>query len=354
MLTDIFAYRYQSRPIWQEYTDLEKRLLNQAFGVVKDAIPYYDSGGSLIKSNEAKWKSLHDKLARELGVDELSHRYFSYIRKAPNGVDVPITDRHTWDYVCSQFVKSSFSGQCAPDIFIKERISFIELAMRLRGEEVAADNSQLHQKILKAKSRVQLSTALRVPGDPVKGVQARNSLVNDTYNNQVAELNERFRRAGAPLAYHNGFIQITQDEMIEENIAKPFWDLVTGPVWENVDIDMKEALDRRDSNGKDPAFYAARALESTIKVISKNKGWTRGNEKGAANYIDNLISKANGRFLDVWEGELLKDYFSKVRNPFGHGPGPSPMPEFSLVQTDWAIEIAMSWIRSLIRRFNEN
>ena len=31
---------------------------------------------------------------------------------------------------------------------------------------------------------------------------------------------------------------------------------------------MKEALDHRDTGQRDAAFYAARALESTIKIIS--------------------------------------------------------------------------------------
>ncbi len=113
---------------------------------------------------------------------------------------------------------------------------------------------------------------------------------------------------------------------------------------------MKEALDRRDSNDKDPAIFAAKALESAVKIISDSKGWTRNTEKGAAQYIDNLVSKANGRYLDVWEGDILKDYFRKVRNPVGHGPGSEPMPELTLEQTDWAIENAMSWVRALVRR----
>ena len=113
---------------------------------------------------------------------------------------------------------------------------------------------------------------------------------------------------------------------------------------------MKEALDRRDSNDKDPSIFAAKALESAIKIVSDTKGWSRRTEKGAAQYIDNLVSKANGSYLSVWEGEMLKDYFRKVRNPVGHGPGAEPMPELTLIQTDWAIEMAMSWIRTVVRR----
>ena len=191
---------------------------------------------------------------------------------------------------------------------------------------------------------------LRIPGSAVAGVKALNATLNSTFENQVAEINERFRRAKAPLTYHNGFIQVALDSTIEQHIAKPFWNLVADPLWENVDIDMKEALDRRDSNDKDPAIFAAKALESTIKIVSDTKGWTRGTETGAAHYIDNLVSKTNGSYLAVWEGDMLKDYFRMVRNPVGHGPGSEPMPELTLAQTDWAIETAMSWVRTLVRR----
>ena len=158
------------------------------------------------------------------------------------------------------------------------------------------------------------------------------------------------RRAGYKLNYHNGFIQISEDELVEQQIAKEFWTLTRDSMWKNVDIDMKESIDLRDSNGRDPAFYAARALESTIKIISDQKGWTHGGEKGAHNYIENLGSKKNGAFIIDWERDALKSFFTAVRNPFGHGAGSDEMPELSPQQTDWAIETCMSWIKMLIRR----
>ncbi len=351
MLTDIFAHRYLDRPIWSEFTELDKRLLNQAFGIVKDALPYCNSEGKEIEANKSKWKTIHDRVARELGVNELSQRYYSYTQKNYLGNDVPISGYFSWDHVCSQFVNATFTGQVDPDRFIKERLSFVELAMRFRGDEIAQANAHLPKALAEATARAKSPRrGLRVPGSAVDGVKAWNATINLNYESQVAELNERFRRAKAPLTYHNGFIQIALDETIEQNIAKPFWTLVADPLWKNVDIDMKEALDRRDSNDKDPAFFAAKALESAIKIVSETKKWTRGTETGVAQYIDNLVSKANGSYIAVWEGDILKDYFRKVRNPVGHGPGLEPMPELSLAQTDWAIEAAMSWVRTLVRR----
>lgn len=152
-----------------------------------------------------------------------------------------------------------------------------------------------------------------------------------------------------PLNYHNGFIQMSTDGLTQAEVEMPFWSVVSDPAWKNVDTDMKEALDLRDSGGRDPAFYAARALESTIKIISDKKGWTHGKERGAHNYIDNLVAKKNA-FITSWEGDFLKEFFTHVRNPFGHGAGSADMPTLADSQTQWAIEFSMSWIKQLIHR----
>lgn len=351
MLTDIFAYRYMDQPIWQQYTETEQRLLNQAFSIVKDALPYYMLDGKVNEKNRDIWKTLHDRLARELGVNELSERHYAYIHKNFLGQELPVSGWYSWDHVCDQFINTKYTDQYDADRFIKERISFVELALRLRDEEITRTNSQLGTELAKAAMRdATPRQSLRLPGRAVDSVKAFNATMNSTFEGQIAELNERFRRAKAPLTYHNGYIQLAMDQQIEDRIAKPFWDLVSDPLWKNVDIDMKEALDRRDSNDKDPAIFAAKALESAIKIVSDEKNWTRGTENGAAQFVDNLVNKANGGYLTAWEGEMLKDYFRKVRNSVGHGPGSEPMPELTLPQTDWAIETAMSWVRTLVRR----
>jgi AbiJ N-terminal domain 4 len=350
MLTDIFAYRYLEQPIWIQYTETEQRLLNQCFSIVKDALPYYSTEGKVIKANEEKWKLIHDKLASELGVSELSKRYYSYTGKNAFGNELPVSGWYNWDIVCNGFVNAKYNSQIDADRFIKERISFVELALRHRDEEIALINSQLAANLAGAAGRKPVSDpAFRMFGNE-NDIKSLNKEINSIYESQVDELNERFRRAKAPLTYHNGFIQFAKDEVIEKHIAKPFWELVADPIWKNVDTDMKESLDRRDSNDKAPAFFAAKALESAIKIVSETKGWTKGTEKGASQFIDNLMSKTNGNYLTTWEGEMLKDYFNKVRNSLGHGSGSKPMPILSLEQTDWAIETAMSWIRTLVRR----
>jgi hypothetical protein len=75
-----------------------------------------------------------------------------------------------------------------------------------------------------------------------------------------------------------------------------------------------------------------------------------GSEREAANYIDNFVSQKNGRFIAPWEPAPLKAFITHVRNPHGHGAGSQPPPNLADCQTNWAIETAMSWIKSLTRR----
>jgi hypothetical protein len=298
MLTDIFADRYLGIQMWEAFTDVEERFLVQGFRIVSEQLfPYYRDGKE-IPASKATWTSIHDKLSMELGLDELSPKRYHF-NTTYNGK--PVTQSGAWsiEKVCKEFVNSKYDGTVSADRFIKERLSFIELAFRERENQLNEINSNLPKQLLDAQiqdKRVKPG-GIRIPGNRADGLKAFNESINASFQDSVEELNERLRRANFNLNYHNGFIQISDDELLEEQIERVFWDITKDPLWENVDIDMKEAVDLRDSNGRDPAFYAARALESTIKIISDQKGWTHGGEKGAQNYIENLGSKKNGAFI---------------------------------------------------------
>jgi hypothetical protein len=345
MLIDIFARRYETKPLRDGFEPRDSRLLIQAFRILaEDMFPYYREGNE-DPMGVAFWTGLHGNLSRELGVKELSPVWFSYTTNW-NGNDYVRTDKNTMVTVCENWLTKAVSG--SPDVHIKERLSLIELGFRARENEIAAMNAPAitdGERLLASLSR----SSLRVPGDPEEGARKRRETETAAFRSNVDELNTRFRQAGYPLNYHNGFIQFLTDDLVQKEVETPFWRLVADPMWSNVDSDMKVALDLRDADGRDPAFYAARALESTIKIISDQKGWTHGGEKGAHNYIENLASKKNG-FINSWEGTSLKDFFTHVRNPFGHGAGSSQTPSLSRSQTEWAIEFSMSWIKNLIRR----
>jgi hypothetical protein len=226
-----------------------------------------------------------------------------------------------------------------PDTFIKLRLSLLELLFReaevmLREyapkHDVASWWALLQKRTSPPKNAVEDALQATMEG--------------------IFELNDRFRDAGLPFEYHNGLIQRIDDNLTTKEIEKPFWSLVADPRLGNVDSDMKEALDRRDTGKPDAAFHALKALESVLKILSDDLGRTRSTEKGAADFIDNLVSAKQGRYVDTWEADVLKALFRDLRNPLGHGPGNAQPLALTTEQTTWAIEHAMSWIKSLLRR----
>jgi hypothetical protein len=346
-ITDIFARRYAKRPLWEAFGREDLALLVQCYRLIAEQLMPPDlPDGKPNPVRAEKWKLVHDRLSMELGREFLSASHY----------EATVMGHTNWwpyslEMVCKNFLQAPFESD--PERFMKERLSLVELAFRFHEEELARRTQNLPGLI--AESNRQAATMrLRRPNfnPPDQGPPLRDSLAaaQQTFDNAVEELNERLRQAYLPLHYHNGFIQISEDQTVKKQIEEPFWRVIADPKWQNVDTDMKEAIDRRDGGGRDPALYASKSLESTIKIISGEKGWTRGGEKGAHNYIDNLGSVKNGQFISGWERDALKHFFTFVRNPLGHGPGDEPMPELTAQQTDWAIQECMSWIKSLIKR----
>lgn len=342
MLTDIFARRYE-QPMWKTLYEEQRRLLVQGFQLLNDFCPYYVDGKEYDRGKEF-WTRIHALLARELGLKELSPSYWGYYNKQ----GLWQGGQHTKMQMCETWMLEAFDGKFSADRFIKERLSLVEIGFREHENFVAGQNAKLAEHVATAEQfDLTLGKGLRLPGLHADAVRAANAGLNAKAQMAIDELNARFRQANCNLHYHNGFIQVSEDQTVAQEIESPFWKLVADPKWHNVDHDMKEAIDLRDTGGRDPALYAARSLESTIKIISGEKQLTKGNEKGASNYIDNL---RGAKLIEVWETDALKHFFAKVRNPLGHGPGASPMPSLTDHQTNWAIENAMIWIKSLIRR----
>jgi hypothetical protein len=344
MLTDIFARRYEQTRMWETFYEEQRRLLVQGWQLLNDICPYYLSGKEY-EVGKSFWTRIHALLARELGLNELSPPYSGFYNKQ----DQWQGSYHTTVQMCETWMLKPFDGKISADRFVKERLSLVEIGFRQREDFVAELNAKLPENIAAAALFDQRGQrkGLFVPGSTVDAVRATNANLNANFQMAVNELNARFREAGCQLHYHNGFIQISEDQTVAQEVESPFWKLVAEPKWHNVDHDMKEAIDLRDTDKGDPALYAARSLESTIKIISDEKQLTTGKEKGAHHYIDNLMG---AKLIEVWEMEALKHFFTKVRNPFGHGPGAAPMPSLTEHQTNWAIENSMIWIKSLIRR----
>jgi hypothetical protein len=347
VLTDTFHERYADRTLWINFTEADRRFLVQGYRIIAEQLfPPFNSDGQWNEENKAAWKSLDDKLSMELGREHLSQYWYSL----PSG-----TQLYSADQICRNFICATPQNFDDVDEFMKQRVSFIELAFRERAARNAEKDKPKPRsaldELLDATSGFSSSSSLsRLPGDPETARRSRIATRQRLLDAAIVELNARFEQAKKPLNYHNGFVQISADALIETQLERPFWSLIAGGKWVNVDIDMKEAIDRRDTGGRDPGLYAAKALESAVKIISDDLGLTTGGEKGAHSYLDNLGSERGKHFIENWEKDALKSFFSNVRNPLGHGPGGQPMPKLSVPQESWAIEYAMSWIKSLLSR----
>lgn len=321
MIADVLFKRYPSR--WILFTD---QIPNEFAMLIRQAtLVLYDDIASRIPNRARLFEVPEKQLARELGMRQLGR--------------APTPEQNCINLLGEQYDLWN-NDHGAPDYFFKLRLSLIELLFReaeaiLRGLSPKDDVKgwfSLLQKRQYPLSKSQVEQAL------------------EAFMLGVEELNQRFRSVNAPFEYHNGIIQRINDQVTSLQIEKPFWSLVADPVWKNVDNDMKEAIDRRDAGKPDAVFHALKALESTIQILSEELGRTRGVEKGAAEYIDNLVAGKPQRFIEVWESEYLKAIFRDLRNPMGHGAGTAKPLALTAQQSTYVIEVAMSWIKSLVMR----
>jgi len=313
MITDIFAKRYEGVLTF----DLEstKKIVHPT--LMQAGRIFFEDVHKEFRFPDPFFDDITKKLARELALESLS-RMADY-------VDGPSQRDNIEKLLTRPYIDSFDRG---PDYYCKTRLSLMEVLFR--DAEARMRNGYLPP------------FASRLDGSKLKTIM----------NQATEELKWRLQVNRTGLIYDNGFLHLATatDEQSAKRIANPFWEIVADPKWNTVDQEMKEAFDHLDHKQRDAHAHAAMALESTIKIISDEKGWTTGNEKGAANYVDNLVSANNGRFIEVWESEVLKALFRELRNPHSHGAGSHPLPRLLDAQQIWAIESCMSWIKSLVRR----
>lgn len=248
MLTDIFSTRYSDRPLWNTFGEAERVLVVQCFRNVSEQVMPYWRAGKVDEPSKKLWESVEGRLSMELGLPELSPHTYGYY----NVQKIWISGTWSMDRVCKDWVLAEFKQGMDPDRFMKERVGFIELAFREREQSLIHD-AQLFELMGKQGY---------FTGKSVDSTRRSHETLRAAFNAYQDELNERFRRAKAPLNYQNGFIQFTADERMEMEVVQPFWKLVADNRWENVSIDMAEAVDRRDTGGRDPVLYAAKALKA--------------------------------------------------------------------------------------------
>lgn len=343
--------------IWTEYTERDRRLLGQVAQLITDDMFVRDEARYTDAKDDPAIKCqeiAHLKLARELGVAYLVAPTFTHAATTPNGKTISHSYPRTATHRTQLYLTELFCFTCSVDLFMKYRLSFIEIAFQEKANQLRSQKAMVVAALGKAADVFAPHHALKPSADNSWLLKEKISIEagEAAFAIQISELNERFRQAKIPLSYHNDLIQMSDDALVEREVERPFWSAVSDPKWSVVDQQMKEALDERDRGDRNAVSNAFNALESTIKTISNDKGLTHGAERGAVNYIDNLVKETSaGRFIQVWERDILVKLFGDIRNKFGHGPASGhALPTLLPQQTAWAIDTCMVWIKSLIRR----
>lgn len=245
MLTDIFARRYEKRPLFSAVGPREHGLFIQAYRIINEQLfPYYSYEKKVDEKSKATWTSLHDRLTMELALKELSAKFYSY-QGEWMGKPYAYSGSLEMNSICEAWITKPFSGDLDPDVFVKSRLSFVELAFREREQQITHINSNLETALHRAAlqdAAPQRMGVMRIPGRPqsnVDRVKRDNEQTNAAFAASVHELNERFKQAGMPLNYHNEYIQITADALTAAQIEQPFWDTVKDAVWANVSTDIR-------------------------------------------------------------------------------------------------------------------
>lgn len=150
MLTDIFARRYENRPLFTTVGSSEQALFVQAYRLINENLfPYYGYDKKVDEKAKATWTSIHDRLTMELGIKELSPKYYSY-QGEWMGKPHTYSGWYEMNSVCETWITKTFSDDLDADVFVKRRLSFIELAFREREHQITYLNSQLEAELRKA------------------------------------------------------------------------------------------------------------------------------------------------------------------------------------------------------------
>lgn len=214
-------------------------------------------------------------------------------------------------------ISSSETGKEEVEVFIKLRLSFIELFFRnteacIEKFTLPYGSSSSHE-------------------DHAKAIEE-----------WIFEVNSRFRDRNIPFQYHDGILHPSNDELISETIEEPFWEAVLGLGWNQTVQHMKKAVDQQISN---PSFAASEAQLALESVLNEFFG---GDGGGIPSKTSNLCKK---KIISEQEKFMIDEFFKKFRNPSSHSKNASdsgsPVKR-SQSEASWIIGFSMCTIKRII------
>lgn len=143
----------------------------------------------------------------------------------------------------------------------------------------------------------------------------------------IADLNERFRRAGVGYKYVNGRFVRVDSEWIESTVTHPAFKLLAAEGFSGANDEFFKAHRHyRQGLYKEAVLCAHNAFESTIKAICKSRGWKHKEHATVSDLV--RVIKEKGLFPDYLSPSfdqlvaVLKSGLQVLRNNEGaHGQG---------------------------------
>ncbi|MDB5869320.1 MAG: hypothetical protein JWP96_1652, partial [Polaromonas sp.] len=141
MLTDIFAYRYAGRPIWNGFSENDRILLVQGFRMVSEQLFPEEANFEQKEISKSAWENIHSRLSMELGLERLIQPMHSNPYQT---IHLFLKDPKSVVAVCKTWMLAGINEGQDADVFLKHRISCIELAFRERMQVLTnADANQV-------------------------------------------------------------------------------------------------------------------------------------------------------------------------------------------------------------------
>ena len=156
------------------------------------------------------------------------------------------------------------------------------------------------------------------------------NLVKITPDHAIQELNARFKEHGIGYQFESGKIRRIDSTLIHNEITKPVLNLLWNPKFSGPNEEYLKAHDHyKHGNNKECLVECLKALESTIKVIFEEKGWSYDKTDSAAKLIKKCFdyelvpTYSQNQFTSL--RNLIESGIPTIRNKVGgHGQGSVP------------------------------
>ena len=296
--------RNAGKPVLFKYDELPADLRVQVVHILQDVVGIVPNSGRRIFGAvptpvEVWWHTIHDTLAREMGVFDLGNRGEEY------------------DVQCLNFIIHE------PNF--EQAMSLIEIVFRF------------------------IDTELR-------HIHSYKGLI---YDNAINELNERFREHAVGYQYQSGYLVRVDSQYLHAETVEPALSLLYDAGFTGASDEFLDAHKHyRQGNNKDAISNALKAFESAMKTICDKRKWQYDKKRATASTLIGILFAKNLIPPDMQShfGGLrttLESGVPTVRNRMGgHGQGSVPVdvPDYIV---PYVLHLTASNIVLLVSAYNE-